>query len=492
MSYENDIRIFSGNQTVNIEQTNKSFINTPAVVYVIAGVIALCFRLYLNYSQELIPGVNGGYYPLQVRSVLEHGHLGFSDMPLLFYMNALLIKAISLTGFTINDSLILNVVKLVDSISIPLLLIPLYKIIRLSKPSSLKFFDSSIIVFSVLSFSPLILTSDLQKNALAIVFLFGFIACFLSYLITKKKIDVLASFAYFFLTGLTHFGTFVFAVLFLLLYAVYSHKKKAVIPLTIVAAVSIGMIAVFDLTRFYRLLSFWTEVFEKSALLNGMLAPPDILNILISIFLAISGIIVLRARGGALKSHQKAIIFSSVVLLLSLSFPLLDGEYFKRLSLLLFIPQILLILHIAPVISTPKLKTISIVLFVFSAISVFAVSGRPKETVIDARAYENLQELKPLIESGNETIIIARHGLEWWTAWALQVKVGQDKAIDDAFFEKYKNVIFINQMNGFSNTRQRSPFHEPAVPKNTEMIFSSPYFQAFKLLPGALTNGINN
>ena len=466
---------------MNNEHLNKSFINTPTIIYLIVGFIAFCFRLYFNFSQDLIPGVNGGYYPLQVRSVLTNGQLAFSDMPFLFYLDTFFIKIISLFGFTITDTLILNLVKLVDSISISLLLIPLYKIIRLSKPSSLKYFDASIISFSVLSFSPLVLTSDLQKNSLAIVFLFGFIACSLSYLIKNKKFDILLSITFLFLTGLTHFGTFVFALFFLLVSVLYFYKTKAIIPITIVIAVSIGIVAIFDLSRFNRLLSFWNVLFEKPALLNRMLAPPDFLNILISIFLAIFGIITLKAKGSTLTSYQKAIIFSSIVCLIILSFPLLDGEYFKRLSLFLFIPQILLILQIAPTISVRQLKTISIFLFVFTTLSIFAVSGHPKETVIDTSAYENLKELNPLIESRNETIIIARHGLEWWTAWALHTKVGQDKAIDKAFFEKYKNVIFITQINGFGNDRQRTPFHEPTVPQNSVMIFSSDYFKAFKI-----------
>lgn len=402
-------------------------------------------------------------------------------MPLLFYLDAFFIKIISLLGFTITDTLILNLVKIVDSISIPLLLIPLYKIIKLTKPSTLKYFNTSIISFSVLSFSPLILTSDLQKNALAIVFLFGFMACFLSYLIKKNKFDVLLSIIFLFLTGLTHFGTFAFALFFMLVSVLYSYRKKAIIPLIIVLAASAGIVAIFDLSRFNRLFSFWTVVFERPALLNGMLAPPDFLNILISIFLAILGIITLKTKGSKLTLYQRSIIFSSIICLIVLSFPLLEGEYFKRLSLLLFIPQILLILHIAPAISIRQLKTISIFLFIFTALSIFAVSGNPKEPVIDQSAFENLKEMKFSIESGNEPIVIARHGLEWWTAWALHTKVSQDKAMDNAFFEKYKNVIFLIQINGFGNDGQRTPFHEPAIPKNSQMIFSSDYFRAFKL-----------
>ena len=149
------------NMTLKNEQLNKNSNFKSIIIYLLIGLVAFFIRLYFNFSQNLIPGVNGGYYPLQVRYLLTNGQLGFSDIPLLFYLDAFFIKIISLFGFTMSDTLILNVVKLVDSFSIPLLLIPLYKIIRLNKSSSLKYFDASIIAFSVLSFSPLILTSDL-------------------------------------------------------------------------------------------------------------------------------------------------------------------------------------------------------------------------------------------------------------------------------------------------------------------------------------------
>ena len=101
--------------------------------------------------------------------------------------------------------------------------------------------------------------------------------------------------------------------------------------------------------------------------------------------------------------------------------------------------------------------------------------------MIDKAAYENLKKMQPLIENPDETIVIARHGLEWWTAWALRTKVGQDKAIDNTLFEKYKTVIVLNQINGFSNEMKRTPFHEPFVRENTFLIFSSEYFKAYRI-----------
>ena len=86
--------------------TNVRNFSKPAFICLLVGLTSLSVRLYFNFSQELIPGVNGGYYPLQVRTLLTTGHLGFSDMPFLFYFDALLVKFISLFGFSITDSLI--------------------------------------------------------------------------------------------------------------------------------------------------------------------------------------------------------------------------------------------------------------------------------------------------------------------------------------------------------------------------------------------------
>ncbi|MDB9484165.1 hypothetical protein PN476_16265 [Dolichospermum circinale CS-537/05] len=118
---------------------------------------------------------------MQVRAILKQGSLSFADMPLLLYLDAGIIKMISLLNFSVTDDLILNVVKLIDSISVPILLIPLYKISRYEKDNLTKAEEFSQVCFAVLSFSPLILLSDLQKNAVAIIFALSCLACMIGY-----------------------------------------------------------------------------------------------------------------------------------------------------------------------------------------------------------------------------------------------------------------------------------------------------------------------
>ena len=85
------------------------------------------FRLWKKINSYPY-GINGGYYPLQVRILLNTGHLGFSDMPLYFYFNVFFVKIASLITSIDTDNLIINTSKIIDSISLPLLVIPLYLI----------------------------------------------------------------------------------------------------------------------------------------------------------------------------------------------------------------------------------------------------------------------------------------------------------------------------------------------------------------------------
>ena len=170
-----------------IKALENSIRNHPTkLFFILIGIIAIISRAYCNFSSELLPG-GGGYYPVQVRSILDNGSLGFPDMPFLFYFDAFIVKLLSFFGFTINDHLILMVVKVVDTLSIPLLLVPLYKIIKVLNIPTNKTYIRLIIAFSVLSITTGMLTSEFQKNALAITFWFSFWLIIFHINIQKKQ-----------------------------------------------------------------------------------------------------------------------------------------------------------------------------------------------------------------------------------------------------------------------------------------------------------------
>ena len=71
-----------------------------------------------------------------------------------------------------------------------------------------------------------------------------------------------------------------------------------------------------------------------------------------------------------------------------------------------------------------------------------------KKPCIDDQTFRDLQNIeKYLPENKESSIVIASHGMEFWTAWALNVKVGQDRAMDKIGLDKYINVILLQQKN---------------------------------------------
>jgi hypothetical protein len=111
-----------------------------------------------------------------------------------------------------------------------------------------------------------------------------------------------------------------------------------------------------------------------------------------------------------------------------------------------------------------------------------------KQPSITSEAYEDLLNLKTYVTDPGETLIIARHGLEWWTAWQLGTKIGQEKSLDHDTFEKYNLIISLVQKDGINQVhmRRQSPFHEPCFPSPREPFYESDFFRATILVKGDL------
>ena len=276
------------------------------VIYLIFGLVLLSVRLIFNYNSELIAGINGGYYPLQVRTLLETGHLGFSDMPLYFCLHAFFVKIASFFTKIDLDILIIHTSKIIDSISLSLLVFPLY----LSAKSFLgnerpKTFEIILAGYATLSFSPLILTSDLQKNAFAIPLFLFFIFYLLLFLRNKKKRNIMLSVIFITLTGLTHFGVFSISVIILIFSLLVIYRKKAILPILGVLIFGVLMVFLFDRNRSESLLSLWNIIFEKPVILQCPLSPPDLFNFVFSYILVGFGIFYLVKREYELSSLQR-------------------------------------------------------------------------------------------------------------------------------------------------------------------------------------------
>ncbi len=87
---------------------------------------------------------------------------------------------------------------------------------------------------------------------------------------------------------------------------------------------------------------------------------------------------------------------------------------------------------------------VSLALVVPGAIRL-AHGGRP---VITLDAAKELQSLSAEISSPAKTLIVARHGLEWWTAWYLHTHIAHANTLTEADWKNFDAVYFLRQKGG--------------------------------------------
>ena len=69
-----------------VERMMQSSLRVPPLFWIM--LLAVAGRAWLLFSTPYMPGVNGAYYLIQARAILERGVLGISDLPLIFYWQA--------------------------------------------------------------------------------------------------------------------------------------------------------------------------------------------------------------------------------------------------------------------------------------------------------------------------------------------------------------------------------------------------------------------
>ena len=74
------------------------------------------------------------------------------------------------------------------------------------------------------------------------------------------------------------------------------------------------------------------------------------------------------------------------------------------------------------------------------AFFVICDGGRP---IISEAGLRELRSLAPLIAAPNKTLVVARHGIEWWTAWALHTHIAQVPALRSADWRNFEAVYFL-------------------------------------------------
>ncbi|MDF1570431.1 MAG: hypothetical protein P1P82_02315 [Bacteroidales bacterium] len=454
--------------------------------FLIVFILAVVVRGFLNFSIPLVPGLGGGYNLVQIRSVLENGHLALPDMPLLFYLNAWIVKVILfLFPGAGQEQLIIIVSKIIDTIGFPLLLYPLFRIYKdIVKGNYPSLFLLAVAAFAVLSYAPLDLACDAQKNSLGLTFMTFFTLFFLKFLKYRGLKDLTLALAMVILIALTHFGVFCIILCFLVLALLFFYRWKAVLPIAGAVVAGILLVAVFDPGRALAMVTFWQEAFSIFISPRLLYYPFGVFNFVFSFLLAWSIIRVVRRQKELIQDDDRNILLVLMWFIVLLAFPFYGFEYGRRLGLMLFIPQALALLFLYPCFSR---QTGRILTYAVLALVAFTVSIRlihPKSMAITGESYTDMKLIRNEIDDPERTIIFARHGLEWWVAWELRVKIAATHIeVDDSLRQKYDQVFFLVQKKGENliYPGRTSVFEKPVPPENSVLVYESEYFNLFAL-----------
>ena len=92
--------------------------------------LGMAARAWILFTTPLVPGINGAYYLIQARALLEKGSLAVPDFPLTFFWHAFLARTLQFLAGAPLETAILWATKLTDAIVPPLAAIPVYLLIR--------------------------------------------------------------------------------------------------------------------------------------------------------------------------------------------------------------------------------------------------------------------------------------------------------------------------------------------------------------------------
>ena len=185
------------------------------ITLIIVIIAAMSVRGTILFRSAFPAGMDAGYYPVQARALLEHGELEWTDVPLIFALDAALAKcAMVLAGWDI-DSATLWASRVVDTAAEPFAAIAIFFAAWIFSRGARSAIVGAIAATSIAICSPPLIRmiGDFEKQSLAMMFMCATFAatwcalrnCGASRHQTWRWIIAVGFLA---LTALSHAGTF--------------------------------------------------------------------------------------------------------------------------------------------------------------------------------------------------------------------------------------------------------------------------------------------
>ncbi len=468
-------------------------------------ILLMILAMYLRYmtispGNYLLIGGDGPYYPLQVRSLLEHHRLAYPDMPLLFILQAALASILNFFHADSYHDCIIMAVKATDIILPPLAAIPVFLIAKELRGNEAKpgFLSYLLVAFSIINLTSIgAFSNGLQKNAVAVIWVFLYLYYVIRLIKYARKKDAFYAGGVLLLCAFTHFGScalLIFLSLFTgivwLLYnrqALRSFSWKKISLFLAAFLLALAVIAAYDVDRFQRLMAIPLRVFEFPVFLliaNGFgienfLSPA---HLLLSNFLALLGLVILLVNRKKIDQDKKLIAIAMIASTLFLASPFLGLEWANRLYIISYIPVVVLYMILFHSSISKWIKAIPaavLMLFVIACL----LSGQSNRDCISAESYAEFVQIKDRVKFDANDALIGRQDLRILGSWEFGTKSIVEYLFKKEDFKSYHAVYVIRQLKGsnFPPGRFRG---DARIPDNALKVYAGPCFELYQLNSG--------
>ena len=464
----------------------------PFVTSLLAVVAGIWAKLALT-SGELLPGLDGAYYWVQVRSVLNNFTLAFSDLPLVFWIQAAIAKVIGNVALAVRIS---------DAVLPALSAIPIYLIAKKYKNPFLP--AIAILVVLLHPVQLYFFTGDFIKNEATIPVVFFMALVLVNWDKKSKRFSIISLLALTLVITISHFGTFLLAFMLVGTWALLQLRKSGLkfwlrgLAFSIVAfAVLLCVLAVLVPTRYERLVNFLTTptVIFQSPALDRILHSPSPSVMTIAIIIGQSASIILGVIAWYSRSRFSfsdiSLVIASLLTTFIFSSPLIGMEWSDRLTGLSIVS-----LSIAAIIIFGSVENLwhKAPIALFAAVTLFSaipLSTMEMKRVFSDQEYSDFKDFASHVSIPSNSVIVARHGVEYLSAWEFSADVVLDTYYESADLSSYSSVYYIQELKRFTpggkapSGKGGKPDAPTDLPKKTaitgETIYSGSSFALVKV-----------
>jgi len=437
---------------------------------------AVAARSWLLFGTQYVPGINGGYYLVQARTLIERGNLGFPDLPLTFHLHAALAWVLAKAGGLAQAEAIVWAVKLCDALLPPLVAWPVFVLVRRwatarGQGEGVPLATAALACFAWPWFR---MVGDLQKNSLALVWLAALAVALHSWFGAPTPKRALAVLLCLLLLSLTHVGVLGAALVLVALVNVVFIFRQAplgrrqiltwsAIAVLLLIAAGIFVLWRFDSARIHRLITAFTNPAKFAAdgrqipvPLGKGTAPLSWLPSMGFAVLVVPGLVFAWRRRKTLPAVDFALVAGLAIAVLVITSPWFGLDKVLRFYLIGLMPAITVgafsVLHLASAWLRRGVCVVALLLGVGSAWPILRAGGN---AILSDPAMVELQGLARHVPESGRTLVCAQHGVEWWTAWFLHTRISQFSALQASDWQQYDSIYFLEIKAGL---------HMPLVP----------------------------